>query len=477
VFFATETTGSASSLVYSGGLSARATDDSPLNWSNFRASVRLRWGSGVVGLDVRRVSSADLLRLTLDRSTGERRLFALAAGTPLPLADDVTTFPDPGTDVSITIECVDDRVQVFAEGSAEPVFDVEGAPAAAGALALYADGAPGARFTEVRVDDLRAAPSAAFTFDFVTSRYANFHHHLQSFQDRLFDGAPGDSLGAADLSAAAAASVTVPAAGNAPLGQVLDPEWRAFDALEAKALGVAALRTPENLEISRVSAAGAPLALMIRSPEPLLWDRVSLQVSETDTDSALTLAESIKISHVTFAASDGFESVTVLIREKSNLSRHRLEWRPLPTGADPNPTWATYLSFAENESDFEDGTQVRVLALPELPEREPGTVQRLVQALVHFTAPGVELRVIGPGERIVHQRRFSTPDAFAAFPMQAVRKLDGTAALLFTPAMVTAPAGLRLHWQFARALPEEDLRHRQGGSEIPEIAVLDLALP
>jgi hypothetical protein len=328
-----------------------------------------------------------------------------------------------------------------------------------------------------RVDDLRPAPSTAFTFDFVTSRYVNFHHHLQSFQELVFDGAPADALEGADLGAVASVSVAVPAAGNAPLGRIHDAEWRAFDALEAKAMGVAALRAPENFEILRVSAAGAPLALMIRSPEPLLWDRISLEVAGTDAESGLELPERIKLSEVTFAGVDAIESVTVLVREKSNLSRHRLEWRPLPSVGDPEPAWGTYLSFSESELTFEDGTQVRVLALDTLPEREPGTVQRLVDAAVHFTAPGVELRLVGPDGSVVHARRFSTPNAFAPFPMQALRKLDGTAALLFTAAVVAVPAALRLRWQFARALPDEDLRYRQGGSERPEIAVLDLSVP
>ena len=38
----------------------------------------------------------------------------------------------------------------------------------------------------VKVHDLRATASTAYSWDFVTSRYTNFHHHLHAFDDQAF---------------------------------------------------------------------------------------------------------------------------------------------------------------------------------------------------------------------------------------------------------------------------------------------------
>jgi hypothetical protein len=86
--------------------------------------------------------------------------------------------------------------------------------------------------------------------------------------------------------------------------------------------------------------------------------------------------------------------------------------------------------------------------------------------------------LLGPdGQTVAHQRRFPTAEAFTAFPMRAVRKLDGTAFVLFAESAGAAPAALRLRWTFNRAVGDEDLRFRQGGSELAEVATLDFVVP
>src|SRR4029078_6281091 len=127
------------------------------------------------------------------------------------------------------------------------------------------------------------------------------------------------------------------------------------------------------------------------------------------------------------------ESVTVLVRSRRSLARHRLEWKPLPTQGNPAPAWEPYFAFDDDEPELADGTQVRIFAVAEehAPERAPGTVQKFVAAdglseEVHFGAPGVELRLLGPdGTTVAHQRRFRTEDGFTAFPRRAVAKLNG----------------------------------------------------
>ena len=482
VFFVEETTSATSTLLYAGPLgAAAASPDRPSEWSDFRASVLTRWSAGIVGIDFRRASASDFLRLILDRGAGTRQLSRVNGGTSSILADDTTTFPDSETDVAIVIECVDDRVQVF-QGE-QLVFD-ESTSNSAGTLGLHVDGASSVRFTEIRVDDLRPTPSTAFTFDFVTSKYTSFHHHLHSYSDQLYGGVPGVALTDADLSAQVGVSIAVPGSGADGLGDVSDEERRAFDTLEAKALGPAQLSTPQRLEITRVSVAGAATALLIRSPEPLRWERTLLDVTATSDATPLAVPGDLKLSDATFGSTAAEESVTILVRQSKSLAGHRLEWRSLPSALDPNPAWNPYFEFGAEEPPLADGTQARVLAVASAnaPEREPGTIQRFVassaaEAAVHFTAPGVELRLVASdGRTVAHQRRFLAPAGFDTYPLRALRKLDGTGLILFTTAPGPAPAGLRLHWTFNRAVGDEDLRFRQGGSETPESVTLDVVL-
>jgi hypothetical protein len=81
---------------------------------------------------------------------------------------------------------------------------------------------------------------------------------------------------------------------------------------------------------------------------------------------------------------------------------------------------------------------------------------------------------------VVHQRPFPSPDAFAPLALRTVRKLDGTAAVIFVDPASAPPnpplTALRFQLTFTRALGDEDLRMRQGGSETPEVVVLDVPL-
>jgi hypothetical protein len=488
VFFVKETTGTTSTLLYQGPLGGADGPDKPSSWTDLRASVLLRWSGGVIGIELGR--GATRLRVTLDRAGLKRRMRAVTAqGDQVLAEEDVTSFPDPATDIAITVECVGPRVQVFFDGSERASFDVATAPTGAGTLGLYVEGASSPRFTEIRVDDLRDKPTSAFDFDFVTSKYACFGHHLHSFNDQVADRTPGTVLSLTDLSDHLQASISVPGLEGATntdgLGDVGDSERRAYDALEAQALGHAALQAPEEVEILRVSAAGAPVALLVRSPEPLLWERTVVEVGVTGQTAVLPIPGPFKLSDITFGTVAADESVTLLARAGGTLARHRIEWRTLPDTADPEPSWGVYFEFPADDPSLADGMQVKVLAASSsgAPPRQPGSTQRFVAAnpteeAVHFTAPGVEVRLVAPDASVVHQRRFFS-SASARSDLRALRKKDGTAILLFVSPDSTepAPTTLALRWTFKGAVGDQDLRLRRGGGETPEIATLEFVVP
>jgi len=201
-------------------------------------------------------------------------------------------------------------------------------------------------------------------------------------------------------------------------------------------------------------------------------------------DAVLPIPGNFKLTEVTFGAAAADESVTLLVRTGATLAHHRVDWRPIPTPADPDPAWTTYFEFADDDPALADGTQVKVLAVSpsNAPPRQPGTTQRFAatepsEEAAHFTAPGVELRVVAPDASVVHQRRFFS-SASGRFDLRALRKKDGTAILLFVSPDSTGPAPttLSLRWTFKGGIGDQDLRLRRGGSETPEVATLEFLL-
>jgi hypothetical protein len=503
VWFVTETSGVESELVYEGALASiddTGKKDHPSQWTDLRASVQARWSAGLVGLEVRRQDENNLLRLTLDRASGERRLVAVVGGVESspPLAVHTPpTFPSTASDVVLTIECVADRVTVFqhpaGDPPGDPVFDVTGAPQTVGTVALLSNAATDLRFSEVRVDDLRSDPSTAYRFDFVTSKYTNFTHHLQSYDDQLGAVAAGLGLTSADLTAASAVAVpvppTAPPGGPTPVGlaAIGDDEKKLFAQLEQKIIGVGPLRAPEKVEILRANQDAGLSAFLIRSPEPLPWERTTLAPSAPASPMSLGVPGDLKLARVTFGSDPIHESVTIVARSAATLVNFTIEWRPLPDPTNnPDPPWAPYFSFS-GEPPLRDGTQVQVFsgAPADAPAREPGTVQRFVaddsaSAQVLFASPGIELRLLDAGRNVVHQRQFLTDDRFSPLPMSAIRKGDGTSILLFLPVGSAVVSSVRLAFTFTRnfgVLDPEAPVLRQAGSDTAEAVTIDLCPP
>ena len=124
-----------------------------------------------------------------------------------------------------------------------------------GQVGLYCWANSGARFGDVRVDELASRRPVAHRFSFTTSRYANFFHHLHSFQDEVWPVSPADP----DLAGALAAAVPP---GEAPG----DDEARAFEELAERTLGPAARQEATGVEVVRVETGGHAVALLVAGP-------------------------------------------------------------------------------------------------------------------------------------------------------------------------------------------------------------------
>jgi hypothetical protein len=498
VWFATEGSGiQSSSLVYEGALASihdTAAHDHPAGWSDLRASVQIRWsGTGEVGLEIRR-GGAGLLRVSLlPGAAGEDPIIQLASvvGGAISVLGQAHRAIPSGEDTTLIVDCLGSAIQVFQHGIGQPVgpvaISVDHAPIFAGTIALFSSGASNPRFSEIRVDDLRDNPSTAYRIDFITSKYANFNHHLHGFDDRLFDPPNGQALDSATLSQNFGAAIGVPGTpGSTPgLGTVQPDEARAFDKLEQATVGETKLQPPERLEILRASPDGQTGALLVRSPEPLVWERTQLSVASAGGALVLGLPGDLKITGATFAASPADESVTLLVRSATDLTGAIIEWRPSPSDVEPDPAWRPYYTFG-TEGIFEHGTRIQIFSgdPSTAPARAPGSAQRFVaatpaDAVVRFAAPGIELRLRDRGADVLHQRQVLVADAFVPFDMVAIRKVDGTAFFLVPSggaSLPAAPAALRLSFTFSRDAGAVLPVLRQGGDASPENVVLDVAM-
>jgi len=491
-YFVREDNKVVSALTYKGPLASlqnTSHPDYPGNWSDLQASVQLRWAAGEVGLDVRRSSPNDFIRVLLNRDTNGRQLQASVAGQVSVLAEDVTTFPSADSDLVLTVVCEGDRVQVFQHAAGEtisaPIFDVEGAPTTPGTVALISMAADQPRFTEIAVHDLRPNPSTAFRFDFITSRYTNFYHHLHSSDDQLLAVPSGGGISKNDFDANKGAAIDIPASPSSPgLATVQQDEARAFDNLEEAALHGAKLLAPERIEILRANQVTVGLVLMVRSPEPLLWERTQLVISKTSPALVLGIPAALKLAGVAFGGTPIDESVTIEVRDPASLEGCTIEWRMLPDATTPDPVWSLYYEFL-SEHVLADGTTVQIFSgdATQAPVRRPGMAQRFVAAdastaVIHFPSGGVELRLLGPAGTVLHQRQFLPSSSYSAVAMRAIRKQDGTALFLFAPdgTDLSNAGTLQLALTFSRDLGAAMAVLGQAGDRSPEVVVVHVPI-
>lgn len=295
----------------------------------------------------------------------------------------------------------------------------------------------------------------------------------------MFPTPDDGGLTAPELSAQAGAAVALPAGGSDPgVGVVLEPEARAFDALEEATLASGKLIQPKSLELLRASASGATGALLLRSPEPIRWERTSLVLEVAPSALVQGIPGDFKLTGVAFASTPDAEAVSVLVRAPSPIASHRLDWRPLPDATTPDPAWTAYFTFADDDS-VSDGVEIDVFSGTATSSQPVGTTARYGSAgSTVFPASGVELRLVAPDGQVVHQRQFFPDSSFAAVDASAIRKLDGTACFLLPAAGSVANTGvtLRARFTFHRNAGADLPVFREAGSDSDESVVLDVPL-
>jgi hypothetical protein len=303
--------------------------DQPSNWTDYRLSAYLRSATdGAIGLVFRYVDADHYYRFSMDRQGQYRRVVSVGVVNgekhTRSLAEDGFAY-DQNRDYLITVEAIGPALRVYQDGAL--VFDVNDASIEHGSVGLYCGSNTGARFSDVRVDDFRKQAPTVYSFKFTTSLFTDFFHHLHSFQDETWIVKLGSLAGVQSLVAQAALPATLP----------LEAEARAYDALAELVLGPSARQNPPQVEVTRVEHGGEALALLVRSPEPINWTRTDLVVLHAAADMPKpALPGAVKLIDITFGVTHpNEESVTLLLREATDLTGYRIEYLSLPELLEP----------------------------------------------------------------------------------------------------------------------------------------------
>ncbi len=296
----------------------------PGNWTDYRMSVYLRSSDDeAIGIVFRYIALGHYYLFSMDCQRKYRRLVKVKDGNHTILAEDDFVYR-LNQDYLIAIEAIGSSLRVYQDG--ELVFDVTDNALDHGRIGLYCWGNTGARFRDVRVDDFRPEAPIVYRFKFTTSNFVDFFHHMHSFQDETWRvELPAGALLEADLAALVAKAAD-------PASPITVEEVQAYETLARHTLGQAARQIPADVQLTRVESDNRALAFLIQGPEPIDWDRTDLEVLYTDHRSPRPeLPSAVKLTDVKFGMNQpNEESITLLLRDATDLCNHRIEYRQFP---------------------------------------------------------------------------------------------------------------------------------------------------
>ncbi len=289
----------------------------PDAWTDYRVSVLVLIGSSdPIGIPFR-FASGSYYEFVIDPGSNTRQL-TLVQGAQTTLLKEDSYGYHPGKDAPfrIHIEAIGPNLLVTQNG--EVVFSVSDKTLVAGGAGVRQPATP-TIIKDFGLSDLRAGAPVAFGFRFTTSNFASFYHQIHSYQDEVWRVALDPASGGADLVAKA-----VP-----PSQPISDAECRAYAELATLVLGSASLQDPAQIEITRVEAGSVNVGWLLRSSEPIDWNRTEITAASTVPRAVARgmPPREVKITEAEFGDS---ESVIVMAREQVDLSGHTIQYLQMP---------------------------------------------------------------------------------------------------------------------------------------------------
>lgn len=309
----------------------KSPGSNPLTWTDYRFSVLVRASDndafGVVFRyhHMRNDGRLHYYRFSMDRERQYRRLVRIGNEVAL-LAEDDFVFVT-NQDYLITVEAIGSSLRVYMNGAL--VFDVEDDKFSEGTIGLYCWGNTNTYFHDVRVDDFSLNAPVVYKFKFVTSLFANFFHFMHSFQDETWKIAIPEDFNPNEHFVK----------GKSFEAPVTIEENRAYAELAKQLLGEQEAHScPVELQIAQIMKNEEIQALLIQSPEPIVWERTKFKLLHTKRNvPPSSLPGQVKLTDVTWSESNpNDESVTLLLREAQDLSEYRVDYRAFPEVVNPS---------------------------------------------------------------------------------------------------------------------------------------------
>lgn len=465
----------------------------PLFWRSQRVSLFLSGAAGgAAGVVLLYAGPQDYFAVTLHEADGVCRLVHRTGGSAVKLAEGPVAFT-PGTDVELVVEVCDTAIRVFVDDAATLAHYLDLSQVAGGETGLWCWNNPAARFKDVRIEDQSGLAATAFSFEFVSSGYVNFFHLAHTrrtpvWQIETEGGARQRSVAElAQLTSAAVATSTAPLEAG---------EIRQYEDLVALWLGPGLVRDPVELDVNCILRQGAPLGWLIRSAEPLTWERAEITLlRSTSAIPANHMLGPVKIVGAALGMTAGDDEYVELIGlEDRDLKGWRLQMRQ-GSGAppslveapfdDPASTWLDLHVFAAADR-IEAGLRLRVYSggLVQPPSDHTQRTMNMVPAgdpgTARLPAIGADLRLVDPTGRAACATRILPESAFVPVtgPVRLLRKGDATGMIVLPNGGDAISAGTyALSMRYRRDITSIDpgsIVLSQAGETTDELAIAPL---
>lgn len=336
---------------------------------------------------------------------------------------------------------------------------------------------------------IMAGDTSVYEFAFLTSRYANFMHHIHSFQDAAWN----HFLLLNDFDYEINSTV---------LGQILtnsEEESVKFDQIMALFdLNPRAL--PERVEVTLMNDKRQSYGLLLESPEPLDWDRTELNVffsnrSETieEFDNVVKIIDggveniftqpATRLSSINSEISISYNNqwVDILVLETTDLAGFAVEC--LPVSAGESAAYQEYYRFPEN-SLYLAGTLIRIYngSQPSSPDETEHINLYAGHQSGTFEAAGTYIRIKDADNEIVHTRLVFSDAGLNELDSNIIRNPDGTRIFIFVKSGNEEFSELdrgsyRMEFTFKRDISSENPVLKRFGFPDAEETFLEFSLP
>lgn len=259
---------------------------------------------------------------------------------------------------------------------------------------------------------VKADDYTIYSFNFLTSRYANFTHHIHSFQNvvwsikELENSLIDELLSENDITILQSILEDI-YFGTIHTQQTYDETQEAYkfeQLMDLFGLGIRPL--PEQLEALLIDDILKKYALLIESPEPIDWERIRLEIehknNKLETYEAL---DNLKIIDITSSSSQN-EWIEILVKESGTLVNYNINIQEIDKQEVHN-----YYTFSDN-TYFNAGTTLRIhTGSEDMVQHSENMQHNIINLYANFQVGQFEnkdMYVILKNERgtIIHQFNF-----------------------------------------------------------------------